>query len=227
MINQSLPQFLKDQWLLMKTMPPKKRLEHLWSYYRYYFLAIIVVIAIAIGLVQGQIRANQDVLISGVFINTDTSADGYQYVSNDYWSYCGGDSNARADIIETRMIGYTDEEYSGDNAKYITQIDTLILAGDLDYMILDDTAFRFYAAQGVCRDITAVLSENQQTRLADKLEYAINLDTQTSYCAGLNLSGSSFENRFGLTAQPSYLVILSNADAEKAASFLSYFLSTP
>ena len=226
MFKSSIGEWFRDEREKLRPMSRQKRLEHLWTYYRFHALAIIGAIAILVLLIYGQMIANQDVLISGIFINTDTSKEGYEYLSDGYWSSCGGDRHTRADIIETMVIRYSRENPDQDSITMMTSIDAMISARTLDYMLLDASALSYYGPLENCADLSKVLPKEFYDGLSDRIVTVHGIESGGEYPAAIDVTGSDFGQRFGLTADPSYLVVAANAkDMDKVAAFLEYFFN--
>lgn len=226
MVNQSVPEWFREEKEKLRSMSPQKRLEYLWGYYRYHALAVLAAVVILAFLIQGKITANQQVLISGVLINTDTSEAGYQHLSQDYWQLKGSDPWARADIIETLTIRYSRE--SPDSSNFISMVDALIAAKELDYMILDETALEFYGPLDTCMDLSVCLPEQLLSRLEGQLRESYSIERQQNYFAAIDLTGSAFAEEYGLSAKPSYLVVVANTPrSEEVIPFLDYLLGIP
>lgn len=227
MINQSILQWFREETEKLSKMSWKKRFEHLWEYYRYHALAALSALGILIMFILGQQYNQQEVLISGLFVNTDTSAQGYHYLTEDYHHFRNGTNKQRADIIETMVISYTDNSLSGDNGNLIMQIDAMIAAQTLDYMFVDETAYAFYSARGMLMDLSQVLSGEQLIRLDDKLVHSESVAGRDPFCDALDITDSGFAKSFGLTKQPSYLVVLANTPRPEAVEeFLNYLLDS-
>lgn len=90
MFNGTIGKWYRDEKEKLRPMSWRSRLDHLWTYYRFHALAIIGTVLIIIFAIQGQILARQDVLISGSFINTDTSCPSVWPYSQPQLSCCGG-----------------------------------------------------------------------------------------------------------------------------------------
>ena len=226
MFKRSIGEWFRGEREKLRPMSWRKRLDHLWTYYRFHALAVVGAIAIVVLLIYGQMIANQDVLISGIFINTDTSKEGYEYLSDGYWSSSGGDRHTRADIIETMVVRYSQENPDQDSVTMMTSIDAMISARTLDYMLLDESALSYYGPLENCADLSKVLPKDLYSRLLERIVTIHGIESGGEYPAAIDVSDSSFAQRFGLTAGPSYLVVVANAkDMDKVAAFLEYFFN--
>jgi hypothetical protein len=226
MINQTLPQYFRAEWEKMRAMPPQKRWEHFWTYYKIPTLLLALAIALLGSMISAGIESNKEVLISGVFINTDTSEEGYAYLSDGYWQYCGGEKKERVDLIQTILINLSEGELNMETADRVMQVDALIAAQQLDYMILDKSVLDFYAPQGLCLDLAQVLTAEQLERLKDKFVTAYGQEQQMEYCAAIDITDSAFAQKYGFIKKPVYFVVVCNGqNLENIPEFLDYLLS--
>lgn len=218
-----------SQWLQVERsklapMTPRQQWQYLWSYYRFHALAAFIVLALVIGFAVGQHYSQQEVLVSGIFINTDTSAAGYRYVGADYQQSSG--LEGRVDVIETVSVSYTQNGQPDSEAgKAMASIDAMLAAHSLDYMVMDASALNFYGPLELCMDLEKLLMPEQLASLGDRLVYMEGLESGETYCAAIDLTGTGFDSRFSLSAQPSYLTAAATGRPEAAAAFIEYFLA--
>lgn len=226
MINQTIPEWFREGKKKLAPMTWKQRAAYLWGYYRFHALAVIAALVILGFAIYGQVYAHQDVLISGMFLNTDTSEAGYQHLKEDYWAFCGSSPNKRVDMVETIMVRYSQDNPTSKDGETITMIDAMIGTQSVDYMVIDSSALEYFGPGELCMDLTEVLSEELLQKLDGKLVECYGLDMERNYCAAIDLSGSSFAEAYGLTMEPSYLIVLINTpQPEKVAVFLNYLFS--
>lgn len=219
-----ISQWLQAERKKLAPMTPRQRRQYFWGYYRFHALAILLVLALVIGFAAGQHYARQEVLVSGIFINTDTSAAGYSYVSEDYQQSSGREG--RVDVIETVSVSYTQNGQPDSEAgKAMASIDAMLAAHSLDYMVMDASALNFYGPLELCMDLEKLLMPEQLASLGDRLVYVEGLESGGTYCAAIDLTGTGFDSRFSLSAQPSYLTAAATGRPEAAAAFIEYFLA--
>ena len=108
-------------------------------------------------MVRSSLYQQKKLLISGIFINTTTTEEGYAFVKEDYWAHCGADSETRSELIEVRNIAYNAEQPTAMDANAVMTVDAMIAVGDLDYIICDRTAAEFYGRQEYCHDLAQKL----------------------------------------------------------------------
>lgn len=226
MLKKSIGEWFRSEREKLTTMSWRKRLGYLWTYYRFHALAVICAVVFVVMMISGLVQASRDVLISGVLINTETSKEGYAYLSDGYWVARGGNRHTRVDLVEAIFLSYSQENLDMDSVTRMASIDTMIGARSLDYMILDESALSVYGPQGICADLSRILPEELYAKLADKIVTVHGIDSGEDYPAAVDLTDSFLAQRYGLSADPSYLVVVANAvDMEKTAAFLEYLFN--
>ena len=185
----------------LRGMSWDQRCGHIWYYYKWHMILFLALISALILWRHGVSYARQEVLISGVFINADTSEEGYNAIKA--YSEKAGRSDARSDVIETLVIRFTNPDPRSDDASMITQLDAMIAAKGLDYIICDEDALSWYAAADALLDLSELFpTETLITKpTAEGIEKAV----------GLSLEGSAFETNYALKNGPVYFAVLSNA----------------
>lgn len=218
MIRETIQTWLRQEREKLIPMSPKKKCEYVWTYYKWWIIGFVLLIAIVITAVQDHQYQKKELLLSGIFINTSTSAEGYSYVKDDYWTHCGADSGTRVELIEARSIRFHVEQPTNMDINLIMSVDTMIAAAELDYIIGDASALEFYDHQGSLLDLSTILTEEQ-------LSGPDVVITQTGI-VGIELTKTCLAQRFGLYTEPSYVMILANTPRpEQCADFIQYLLS--
>lgn len=207
-----MKKWLRTEWEKLAPMTGKQRWEYIWEYYKLALIAIVVLIVFTVSMIQNSIYKKKDLLISGMFINTTTTAEGYSFVKEDYWEHCGADSGTRAELVEVRNINYNVEQPTAMDANAVMTVDAMIAVGDLDYIICDRTAAKFYGRKEYCIDLYQKLPGGSWNLL----------QTDTGFTA-IDLTGSRLEQEFGLYAQPSYILFpITAPDWVRCERFLNY-----
>ena len=210
-----MKKWLRTEWEKLAPMTGKQRLEYIWEYYKLPLIAIAVLIVFTVSMIQNSMYRKKELLISGIFINTTTTEEGYAFVKEDYWAHCGGDSETRSELIEVRNISYNAEQPTAMDVNAVMTVDAMIAAGDLDYIICDLTAAEFYGRQEYCIDVAQKLSGGNWSLL----------QTETGSTA-IDLTGSRLEQEFGLYAAPSYILFPVTApDWNRYEQFLNYLFA--
>ncbi len=196
-------------------MSPKKKWEYIWGYYKWWIMGLVLAVVVIVSGVQNMQYQRRELLISGVFINTSTSAEGYAFVNEDYWTYAGADPANRVELIEARSIRYNAEQPTSVDVNAILSIDTQIASQTLDYIIGDASVMEFYDRQEALLDLQTLLSP-------ERLKGLPTVSTENGTVA-IDMTDSAFAKQFGLSTEPTYLLFLANTPRkENCAAFLEY-----
>lgn len=210
-----MKKWLRAEWEKLAPMTWKQRWEYIWEYYKLALIAAAVLIVFTVSMVRSSLYQQKKLLISGIFINTTTTEEGYAFVKEDYWTHCGADSETRSELIEVRNIAYNAEQPTAMDANAVMTVDAMIAVGDLDYIICDRTAAEFYGRQEYCHDLAQKLPAGNWNLL----------QTDTGFTA-IDLTGSRLEREYGLYAQPSYILFPVTApDWNRCERFLNYLFA--
>lgn len=210
---------LRTELAKLKQMSWSNRISHIWEYYKLTFIVIVVLIAATVSLVQAQIEAKKDMIISGAFINSATTEKGYDYLSDDYWGFKGSDKNRR--IAITTCIQLTDKKgnFTSDSAQNVSKIDTFIVGQVHDYYILDQHALSFLDDREYLLDLSTVLSEDQMDVWKDRLVY-----NKQNICIAIDLTDSKFVKEFGLSCTSYFSGVCNGQNLEEIPAFLEYII---
>ena len=208
---------IRQEWASFKALSPKKKLEHIWTYYKWHFLVGAAVICLLVS-IMGTVAGNsKETLISGSFINNSTSAEGYAHLTEDYWEYCGGNNSQKVELVSGRTIHFDAEGLSQEDASAFMIVTCMIAAGTLDYIITDLDSLDDFVEQEVVLDLRELLSEEALARW-DTVE-------QDGAVVGLRLENTAFARNYPLAAQDSCVLVIANARSrENVVRFLEYLM---
>lgn len=204
-------------WDTFKTLPTKKKLEHIFYYYKWYILGAIALIWMLVSL-AGAIAGNRkEVLISGMFINTATDQPGYDSLEQGYWQYCGGRDDTRVDLVTYRHIDFAEGAMNQEDAASFMVLTSMLAARTLDYIITDQATLAYLQQQEVVLDLAQVFPPEELEGYD-----IIYLDGVPS---ALRLAGSAFAENHPLSSDTSCLLLVtSTQDAQKGADFIRYVM---
>ncbi len=209
---------IRQEWAAFKALPPKKKLEHIWIYYKWYILVGAAVICMLASIAGTVAENSKQTLISGIFINNSTSPEGYAHLMEDYWAFCGGNEDQKAELITGRSIDFDSESLSQDGAASFMIVSSMIAAGSLDYIITDRASLDDFVEQEVVLDLRELLPAEV---LADW-----NPIEEGGITAALELEDTAFGRDYPLTAQDSCVLVIANAqNRENVVRFLEYLMA--
>lgn len=209
---------MQQEWNAFRQMTFRKKIDHILEYYRWHLLVVAVVIVI-IAVSVSQIRYNQrQQLISGIFVNNATSEEGYAYLRDGYWKYCGGSSRERVELIDSRTIRFDLEPAPQEDAANFMILASMIAAKSLDYIITDAASLPFFDGQEVALDLREILP-------AETLANLQTFETPTGII-GIGLADTTLAKTYSLYAEDSYILIINNApNRDAVVRFLDYLLN--
>lgn len=158
----------------LKPMNWKQRIDHIWSYYKEWMFLGALGLVVICAIVGSLINANREILASGMMVNISIEQEGYDYLSTEYFEDLGGKKGRQ--IVELDYANFSSdiEDLSKAEENYTASMVLvgLVSAQRLDYMILDQESMEFYIPQEVYMDLTQFFTEEELTKLKDKLIYA-------------------------------------------------------
>ncbi len=209
---------LRQQAAVMRGMPLGKKLQHIWFYYRWQILAAFLVLCALVSLVQQTAYNRREPLISGIFINNSTSAEGYAHLKEDYLAYCGDDGRHRVELVEARQIDFGAEVLPENDAANFMLLTSMISARALDYIITDEATLAALDQQEVVMDLTSVLPQAMQEEL--------DVIRSSTGIIGIRLADTSFARNYPLSAGDSCILIVSNTPStQNVLRFLEYLFN--
>ena len=206
---------IRQEWAAFKALPFKKKLEHIWIYYKWYLLAGAALICMAVSIAGTVANNRKEILISGIFINNATSQEGYAYLKEGFREYCGGSDDQNVDLVAGRTIDFNAENPSQEDASAFMIVTCMIAAGTLDYIITDRASVDNFVEQEVVLDLRELLPE-QALAGWDTIEH-------NGAVTALALEGTAFAASYPLSAADSCILVVANAPhQEGVVKFLDY-----
>lgn len=205
----------KEKW---SRMDAKQRWNYFKSYYLIATIAIVVVIAMLISLINTVHKSSREVLLGGILINTEAVEELSEFLTTDYVAYVGGDTQKQQ--AEVSLHNYLNQQDDLTSASNRMNIMVRIAAREFDYMILDESALREYEEQSVFADLRLVLLPEQLEEYKERLVELHFYEKQedgtpiqkgdATYVGAIDITGTEFAQKYQLTSDPVYLVAVIN-----------------
>lgn len=216
-IIEVLMERIRAEWNAFKALPFKKKLEHIWLYYKWAIIVTAAVICILVSIAGTVANNRRETLISGIFINNSTSQQGYSHLMEGYWQYCGGNDAQKVELIAGRNIDFDAQTLSQEDAAAFMIVASMIAAESLDYIITDEASLDDFVEQEVVLDLRELLPEDPLSRW-ETVELG-------GIVAGLRLENTAFGKGYPLSGENSVILITANAqNKENVLFFLDYLL---
>lgn len=231
---------IKKESLKLKDMPPKKKAEYIWEYYK---IPIIIVIAAAVFLITfiRDYRINKrPYYIDAIAINSDLAYSADNYLLDDFVKYAGVDTDVYNIAVDTSI--YIDEEKFDQMTMANSQkVMALFAAGELDVILGPDSIMDNYGRMESFMDLSPVLTGDLTKKLEDagyEVYYATAYEEDDegnqvpvrTYAAGIYLDKSAylasleegaFRTAMGSGKRPVFAIAARSQRVENAMKFLS------
>lgn len=207
-------------WEKFKAMPFRKKAEHIWEYYRWHILVVLVVLLCVGSWIRGFVTY-QEPLMQVEMVNA-------------YGASAGGEAfeafltqEGRPWDAETVAIGKNIQLNSQDPSQTFAAAQMLfctIAAGEPDLIFWDTDEVLPPLDGGALMDLRELLPEDFLKAREDSLVYAQNEDTGEKYPCGIYTERNPWvmENKFYVNC--TVAVPFSCRDKVLAADFLRYLL---
>ena len=206
----------------LSRMTFKEKVNHLWTYYKGTLLIAIIAITVVSVVINCIINVNTDIIVSGLSVNVHISEEGTQYLKEDYYDKVY-DGSGLEQVIFTDMILYdpSDREHAQDIEYALVALSALITEGELDYMIVDQSALTtFIKYESVLQDLRHIFDRELLDSLGTKVAHMRLGEDGEDIPIAFDISDTPFilENtsQGGNPEKPIYLVFTLNTPREDA-----------
>ena len=157
--------FQKDR-KTMRNMTPKEKIGHIWHYYKWYFVALLLVI-LYIGSTICAYTTDSKLLLNGIFLNV-TDVGALHDIPGEFRPEDGEDT------VYIDTLYFVSSPDAADASEVYETFQTLIAkahAGDLDFIVADDETVNQLIYNEFFLDLTAFLTPEQLASCGGKLLY--------------------------------------------------------
>lgn len=140
----------------------KEIVDHLWYYYKWYFLIFLIVAGLAADLIYTRITAKEFVL-QGMFLNVLAEQNVSDELKQDYLSRYPINTGTQDIYLDTALYFPSDQNDSNTSAAYdaIQIITAKIISGQTDFIVADAESLNYLAYEGYYADLSDVLTDIQ------------------------------------------------------------------
>lgn len=219
--------------ITFRDLSPKKKLEHIWTYYRFPILAAVVGLILLISLL-GTFFNREDALLDVIMVDSDANAHGDTAAFDAFLESCGIPPREGAVSLNTNISFYSEEEMAllsetDRNQAVLENYDkeqmlfTLMAAGNAEVLFGKGERFLLYAQEGLYRDLSEVLSPELLERYQDSLIYAE--EDGISYPCAVRLTDNPWLLESGYYRDCCFAVLYLSDNPEIAAQFAGFLLN--
>ncbi len=209
----------------MENMSYKEKLVHIWTYYKWVLVVIMLLImgaSILISVIQNKRRI---LMLGGVTVNVQVSEEGGQYIQEDYLELVTT-GNKRENVIVSHMDVDKPDRIYGDNYVAVKSLLALCTNEEVDYLILDQTGFETMLIHGAYLGLDQVYTQEELDAFGDKLVYAQMKDEATPSAVALDITDCAFLQEHANESGKVYFVYVINSPrVEECRAFYDYLMA--
>ena len=220
--TQSRIQKLKET---LEPMSPQKRLEHLWTYYKWIPILLLAVILFLSSIIPSILESKKNVLFGGMCINVALPQKAQAYLTDDLFVHFGGTNprKERVTLTDCQMLFNSQDPY-GAYAESST-IAAQIAAREIDYILMDATAKDYFAGLDFSTSLEDLLTPQQLEYLQNSLVYRQS-STGERYPFAIDLTQTAFAAACGMDDSGLYVIFPGNTDRQqRTKDFVDYLLN--
>lgn len=202
-----------------------EKVDYLWTYYKW-VLVVIAIAAALISTVATSIRnKNTETLYSGMLVNTDLSENGTQFLTDEFFAYLGGnEKNQKMVLTSTYFRNSVTSDPEMDSIS-VMRLMASVLAGDMDYTILNDVAYDAYRDQSLFTALDEVLSEEVLERFGEQIVYFTDMEQGITYPQAIDISQWAFVKDCVMPNGAVYLAFCNHGESlAENEVFINYLL---
>lgn len=168
-------------WSTMKDMNWKERIQHILYYYGKYALIAAFLVYMFADLLYDTLKEKPEVILSGTAINVSVSVDMEEVLTEEAFSHVGGaDTEKQEATLVPNEISQTD--------LFTSTLQTKLLAGDYDYVLMDQTALDMVISMQGLPDLYLILPEEKLEFLEGRF---ISVQTEGQTCpVAIDITGT-------------------------------------
>lgn len=219
-------QELKQLRETLKKMPPKKRIEHLWIYYKWVLGVLAFFALVAVIAVNGIQNINTEILLSGELVNVNIYEDGANYLTADYFEKLQGvKGKQRIDVIESFLGDLNNSEYAESNYYVVVRTVAAVAAQELDYMMMDERSLSRYLSEDLFIDLNELFTPQELEQMGDDLVYLRYEETGIRIPVAINIKESGYAKKYIDSEKATYIAFIVNTTKPEACrAFWDYLM---
>ncbi|MBE6933987.1 MAG: hypothetical protein E7462_02905 [Ruminococcaceae bacterium] len=160
-VDKGLRSFRKS----MKGMTFKEKVKHFLYYYGKYTIIFAFLIFMFVDIVYQASRPKPEVLLSGTAVNVKVSEEAEKKLVEDAFAHMGGVEPGKQEVT------LVPNAISNANLQLMPVLRTKMLAGDFDYMLLDQEALNVLVSVGAFADLERILSAEDMLKWGARFAY--------------------------------------------------------
>lgn len=224
-----------EKEITFKDLSLRGKIDHIWTYYRYFILAGIFMLFLVFMIVY-QASGTRESLMDVIML--DSNATAHEAVSgfDEFLDEYGYETYEGAVAVNTNLSFYSPEEMAPmdeaskagaetENYEKEQILFTLMAAGDTELLFGQGDIFLNYAHAGMLADLSQLLPAGLLEQYKDDLIYTDESGTTAAYPCAISLSGNEWLAENGYYKECYFGILYHADDPQIAAQFAEYLLN--
>lgn len=214
---------------LRKTLAPmtwEERYNHIWEYYRFTILAIVVAIVLSISLVVSIVyNKKQEMLFVGATVNVTVTEEGKTQLNQDLFTLFGGENEKWQSAELQTGTDYVEGEPNMTQVyAELMRVVSQIAAGDMDYLLTDKDGLEYFVGAQAGNDISTLVSAEYFKTLEDRIIMG-ELDEVGKVPVAISIEDTEFAKLCTRKGEGLYLIFPGNTQRNaRVEAFIRYIL---
>lgn len=163
---------LKNAKEVFKKGTAKEKISYLWYYFKWHFIILLLVIAMAADLIYTNVTA-KDYVLQGMFLNVLVQQDLSAELEQAYLRQYPIDTDTQDIFFDTSLYYSPNPEDTDASASYETMqvITARMVGGQTDFLVADAKTLTYWAYEGYYLELADLLTETQYKKYAPYFLY--------------------------------------------------------
>jgi hypothetical protein len=185
-------------------------------------LLILVIAILLISLAYSVITSPKETAFTAFFFN-DTGDSSDTTLIDGFVDYIGVDTKKESCYIDATM-NYTEDQSDYSSYLYVEKVMAEIAAEDLDVIVGDELAVKYYAKLECFSNVTEILPDDLLDKFSDKLYYATVGESDELVPVGIYITDAPKinENYYYVDKEPIMGFIVNSNNTDNSIEFLRY-----
>ncbi len=220
MAEQHADQGRRKLFKTLAGMTWKERFSHYFYYYGVTTFVVLLVLAMVGSALYDALREKPETLFNGMTVNIDLSEKAEEALSDGVFELLGGEDP------EKQMVTLDSAWLTDFDKNIITSLTARVAAGQVDYILVEQTALDYLAPWDIFTDMTLFMSEEDLETLKPRFAYGQRQDG-SRFPLAINLAGTAFAKQVKFEGENLYIAFPGNTDrVDDLPLFLDYLLES-
>ncbi len=212
--------------LVLKPMSWKSRMEHIFTYYKWIFVAILsLAVVISIG-VNALSRHLNPPIYRGAAVGVQLTSAAEDSLTEQLQIHLGGTASRREAVLrQVPFYALDDPKAASTNQAAYYQLSALVTGQELEYVIMDENAWSLLKDGYFFADLQKLLPQEAFLQIKPYVQWVQDEDTGISVPLGIDISHSNFAKAHIPLDGPIFLAFPGNTDNNHLTKdFIDYLL---